>query len=120
MMRICTLSCALSLSVLVSGANAQSVRESFESYPAGGLPGGGWLDASERVEGHEILPTAFVIDTVDAHGQPTRAVQTRNVFGNSQGILLPIEEAPVQTRAGGRSPRRTGFAAADPATAGGG
>ena len=97
MMRICTLSCALSLSVLVSGANAQSVRESFESYPAGGLPGGGWLDASERVEGHEILPTAFVIDTVDAHGQPTRAVQTRNVFGNSQGILLPIEEAPVQT-----------------------
>lgn len=76
--------------IVGGGVAAQTVllEDSFEGYGLGGLPGGPWSDTTSRIAAPTVAsPTATIIDTTDAFGNPTRAVQTVDAIGTSSGIL---------------------------------
>ena len=84
------------LVTLAQNAAAQPVLldDDFESYQAGSLPDGPWSDVTSRIDAPTVpSPSATVIDTTDAFGNPTRALQTVDAIGTSSGVLA--EFAPV-------------------------
>lgn len=82
--------------LVASSSIGQSVvlEDGFESYQVGTLPGGPWADATSRIDAPTVpAPSALLIDTTDAFGNPTRALQTVDAIGTSSGVLA--EFAPV-------------------------
>ncbi|MEM9661603.1 MAG: hypothetical protein AAF937_04765 [Planctomycetota bacterium] len=75
---------------VVGGVWGQPVllEDPFEAYGVGSLPGGPWGDVSSRIVSPTVAsPTAAVIETTDAFGLPTRAIQTVDSIGTSSGVL---------------------------------
>ena len=93
--RSCALLCGVALSTLASTASAQIV-DNFESYFLGSLPSPTWLDAGAVLPQGRIppFPSAYVISTLDAFGNPTKAVATVGDLATSKGIYAAV---PVST-----------------------
>jgi len=72
---------------------AASFSDDFEAAAAGALPPG-WGDVRGVALPHEPLPSAVVVDTQDAFGQATRALQTVDAAATSRGAFAPIAPAP--------------------------
>jgi len=90
-----TLLAALALSA--APALADLIAEDFEPYAAGTFPGGPWHDIAGRADANPApSPTMFVINTVDAHGELTHALQTTAVNGTN-GVFADIEQARAHT-----------------------
>ncbi len=67
-----------------------SISDDFESYPAGSFPGGQWQDIEGRVVDNPTAgPTMRVIDTIDAFGNATRAIQSGRASGTN-GVFASI------------------------------
>ena len=73
------------------------LSDDFESYVIGGLPGGAWQDATDFIN----FPThpgdsVSVIQTSDAFGNLTNAVQISDHVGTSGGLISQVEHTSVQ------------------------
>ncbi|MEO0630503.1 MAG: hypothetical protein AAFY46_07210 [Planctomycetota bacterium] len=85
------------MAAVAHGAASQQVLldDGFESYQVGSLPSGPWADATSRIDAPTVpSPSATVIGTTDAFGNPTQALQTVDAIGTSSGVLA--EFAPVR------------------------
>lgn len=77
----------------VASAAGDIFSDDFESYPANSFPGGNWQDIDSRVVDNQTPgPTMNVIDTFDAFGNPTRAIQSSRVSGTN-GVFADIESS---------------------------
>ncbi len=77
-----------------SGGEPEGFGESFEDVLVGEQPGAPWLDIVDRIDDPSVpSPTAAVIDTVGADGEPTRALQFQDAIGTSQGIFAEVDPA---------------------------
>jgi len=91
----CALLCGVALTTLASTASAQII-DNFESYALGSLPSPTWLDVGAVLPSGRIppFPSAYVISTLDAFGNPTKAVATVGDLATSKGIYAAV---PVST-----------------------
>lgn len=81
---------AFSAAAIVAVASGGTIRDDFESYDPGSFPGGSWQDIFGRVVANPTPgPTMSVIDTIDAHGNATRAIQSSQVSGTN-GVFASI------------------------------
>src|SRR5215813_6907476 len=91
---------ALGLAVTVSAAQAGPIgtSENFETQTLGAFPTG-WLDvaAIDPTPPNPPLPSAIVVSTTDAHGNPTRALATNDFIAPSQGIYRIVPHSSVYT-----------------------
>ncbi len=92
------------------GVAGQVFRDDFEAYAPGSFPAGSWHDVFERVGNPSVPPpTATIIETIDAHGAPTRALQTARAFRSASGAFSLID--PANTHQMSIDVRIDGFAA---------
>ncbi len=76
--------CVLGIAIVASALHAQTITDEFETYPVGAFPAGDWSDITDRTVGSPtVSPTMTIIETFDAHGNPTRAVQTNQEPGTN-------------------------------------
>lgn len=80
------------LAVASPSIHATGVTDNFESYAIGSFPAPTWLDVGSFQPGSPApaLPTASVVATTDAFGQPTRALATSDQFARSGGIYQAV------------------------------
>ena len=79
---------------LGAGIAFGGIADDFESYAVGGLPGGVWQDAANFIDNPtEEGDSISVIQTVDAFGNSTRAVQIGDQIGTSGGMMASIDTA---------------------------
>ncbi len=77
-------SCVIGMAIVASTLHAQDIVDDFESYQTGAFPGGEWHDITDRTVGSPtVSPTMTIIETLDAEGNPTRAVQTNQEPGTN-------------------------------------
>jgi hypothetical protein len=76
---------------LCPSARSESIIENFEGQTVGAFPGG-WLDVGlvDPTPPNPPIPSAVVVNTTDAFGNPTRALATVAAIAPSQGIYQPI------------------------------
>lgn len=82
------------------GAAEQGVllEDGFENAQLGALPGGPWVDVTSRIDAATIpSPTAVVVSTIDAFGNPTQALQTVDAIGTSSGVLAEFAPVPASS-----------------------
>lgn len=73
------------------------IADNFEGYVIGGLPGGVWQDAVNFIdEPTHPGDSISVIQTVDAFGNATRAVQIGDHVGTSGGLMASVDAAATQ------------------------
>lgn len=83
--------------VICAGLAMGDIADDFESYSVGGLPGGGWQDAVSFIdEPTHPGDSVSVIQTVDAFGNTTNAVQIGDHIGTSGGMMSRVEHTSVQ------------------------
>ncbi len=82
---------ALLLVTLVLPVQAQ-VADNFQSYAVGTLPSPTWFDAGAVLPGGRVpsFPSGYIINTLDAHGNPTQAVSTVGDLADSKGIYANV------------------------------
>ncbi len=91
--------CAIgALTLTVSAAGAGVVSEGFEGYDIGDSPAGIWRDVSSFIDSPSNPgPTVSVIETQDAFGSMTRAMQINgDGIGSSGGIAGQVEHSRYQ------------------------
>ncbi|MEM9372087.1 MAG: hypothetical protein AAGA55_00450 [Planctomycetota bacterium] len=82
---------------IAAPASGDIFHDDFESYPTGAFPGGAWQDIDSRVFDNPTPgPTMRVIDTVDARGNATRAIQSTQV-GGTNGVFADLASSRVHT-----------------------
>ncbi|GJM17939.1 MAG: hypothetical protein DHS20C14_01520 [Phycisphaeraceae bacterium] len=95
--RCSTLALPIAALALAGTASADLFHDDFESYTNGALPGGEWHDIFERAVDRPVpSPSMTVIDTTDAHGNATKAMQSSVVKGTN-GAFVPIAHAKTHT-----------------------
>ena len=73
------------------------IVDDFESYATGSVPGGVWADATSYIdEPTHTGNSVSVIDTTDAFGNATRAVQINDHVGTSGGLISDVGHASNQ------------------------
>ncbi len=89
--------CGIGALIVCAGCALGDFVDDFEGYSAGGLPGGGWLDATSFIdEPTHVGPSVSVIETVDAHGNSTNAVQINDHVGTSGGMMSRVGHSSNQ------------------------
>lgn len=89
--------CAIGALMLLGTSAWADIADDFESYGIGGSPTGIWQDASSFIDNPTNPgPTVSVIDTTDALGNATQAVQIQNGIGTSGGIAGFVGRSSVQ------------------------
>lgn len=73
-------------------ARATGIVDDFESYALGSLPSPAWLDVAtfDPQSPFSTLPSAFVVGTTDAFGNPTQALAVRDENALVSGIYSPV------------------------------
>ncbi len=85
------IACVLGSAIVASTLHAQTLSDDFETHEIGAFPSGNWHDIVDRTVGSPAQgPTMSVIETSDAHGNPTRAVQTNQEAGTN-GLYHDID-----------------------------
>lgn len=83
--------------LLAASATGGIIQDNFESYDTGSFPGGQWNDIFGRVVDNPTPgPTMGVIDTIDANGNATRAIQSSQI-GGTNGVYASIESSRIHT-----------------------
>ena len=81
---------------LGAGLALGGISDDFEGYAIGGLPGGVWQDAAHFIDNPTNDGDSIsVIQTVDAFGNSTRAVQIGDQIGTSGGMMASIDTASM-------------------------
>jgi hypothetical protein len=82
----------LSLLTALPCAAATGIADDFESYTGGTFPNPPWLDAGalDPLPPVAPLPSATVVVTNDAFGNPTQAVSVADAISPVTGIYLPV------------------------------
>ncbi len=82
----------LTLTLLALGsASATGISDNFESYAVGTFPSPTWLDVGSVFPGPgEPVPSATVVATTNAFGNPTQALAIANAVSYSRGIYAPV------------------------------
>lgn len=75
--------------VASTNASAVAISDTFESYAPGTFPSPTWLDVATVFNSGQIIPSASIVTTTDAQGNPTQAVAIRDQLGSSRGIYAP-------------------------------
>jgi len=76
--------CVIGSAIVASTLHAQSITDDFEAHPVGSFPVENWHDIADRTVGSPAQsPSMAVIETTDAHGNPTIAVQTNQEPGTN-------------------------------------
>jgi len=90
--------CAIGVFMLLGTPAWGGVIDDFESYEIGAFPGGSWHDASDHIDNPTIpSPSASVIQTTNASGNQTQAVQIHgDGIGTSGGIAMSVEHSMIQ------------------------
>ena len=70
-------------------AGASPISDNFESYALGTFPSPTWSDVGSVFNNGQILPSATVVSTTNAFGNPTQAVAIRDQISSSRGIFAP-------------------------------
>ncbi|MDF1810193.1 MAG: GC-type dockerin domain-anchored protein [Phycisphaerales bacterium] len=90
-MNITRFACVIGSAIVASTLHAQTISDDFESQPIGVFPGDEWNDIADRTVGSPaVASTMSVIETTDAKGISTRAVQTNQEPGTN-GLYQDIE-----------------------------
>jgi hypothetical protein len=75
----------------LAGASASTITDNFESYALGTFPSPTWLDAGAVLaDPRTPVPSATVVATTDAFGNPTQALAIANAISFSRGIYAPV------------------------------
>jgi hypothetical protein len=77
----------------VSGtAGATGIIDDFETYGLGTFPSPPWFDAGALDPQPPVatLPSAMVVATLDAQGNPTQALSVRDEVALLSGIYFPV------------------------------
>lgn len=83
--------------MLCAGTARSEIVDNFESYQLGTVPGGVWEDARHYVNGSTHTGDSVdIIQTTDAFGNPTRAVQIVDHLGTSGGLVSRVEHTHIQ------------------------
>ena len=86
--------CALSL---CAGVAIGDIADNFEGYSVGEFPGGVWQDTTAFIDEPTHLGSSLsVIQTVDAFGNATQAVQIADHLGTSGGLISRVDAASTQ------------------------
>ncbi len=90
--------CAIGALMLLGTPAWGDVVDNFEGYAVGGAPGGIWHDASSFIDNPTNPgPTVSVINTTNAQGNATQAVQiSGDNIGTSGGIMGRVEHTNIQ------------------------
>jgi len=76
--------CVIGMAIVVSTLHAQPISDDFESHQVGAFPGDNWHDIADRTVGSPAQsPTMSIVQTTDAHGDPTVAAQTNQEPGTN-------------------------------------
>lgn len=87
----------ISALILSAGMASADITDNFEGYAVGGLPGGVWQDAVNFIdEPTHPGDSISVIQTVDAFGNATQAVQIADHIGSSGGLMSRVDTAASQ------------------------
>jgi hypothetical protein len=83
---------ALAIVAAHGTANATGIVDNFESYGLGTFPGPPWLDAGalDPQPPAATLPSAMVVATTDAFGNPTNALAVRDEVSLLSGVYYPV------------------------------
>ncbi len=88
---------AIGALALSAGGVTAGVTDDFESYAVGGLPGGVWQDAVNFIdEPTHPSDSISVIQTADAFGNTTNAVQIADHVGTSGGMMSRVDRTVNQ------------------------
>jgi hypothetical protein len=83
-MKTSRFACVLGSAVVASTLHAQTISDDFESDQVGSFPGGEWHDIVDRtVDSPAQESTMSIIETTDAKGEPTNAVQSNQEAGTN-------------------------------------
>ena len=89
--------CAIGALALCAGTVIGAIDDNFEAYTPGGLPGGVWQDAVNFIDAPTHPGDSIsVIQTVDAFGNATNAVQIADHVGTSGGMMSRVEHTDTQ------------------------
>ncbi len=78
------IACVIGTAIVASALHAQPMSDDFESHEVGLFPSSTWNDITDRTVGSPtVSPTMTIIETTDAHGNPTRAAQTNQEPGTN-------------------------------------
>jgi hypothetical protein len=94
-----TFAAVVVLSFALAGmAGATPISDNFESYALGTFPSPTWLDAGAVLaDPRTPIPSATVVATTDAFGNPTQALAIANAVSNSRGIYAPVSISSFYT-----------------------
>jgi len=82
---------------LSAGVAFGDIADDFEGYAVGGLPGGAWQDAVNFIdEPTHPGDSISVIQTVNAFGNQTNAVQIADQIGTSGGMMSQVDHTDTQ------------------------
>lgn len=90
---------AVVAAIAVSATAGAQVADDFQSYALGVLPSPTWHDAGLVLPGTRVpsFPSGYVINTLDKHGNPTKAVTTVGDLADSKGIFAFVPVSQVYT-----------------------
>jgi hypothetical protein len=82
----------LAVGLLTAGTMFANIIDNFESYPVGAFPSPTWLDVGtvNPPPGGQSIPSATVVSTTDAFGNPTQALGLVDQVAFSRGIYAPV------------------------------
>ncbi len=88
---------AIGVLMLLTTVALGDVSDDFEGYDVGGPALGIWQDAASWIDNPtNPAPTALVVETTDAMGNLTQAVQIQDGIGSSGGIIGRVNSTTVQ------------------------
>ena len=88
---------AIGALAMVAGLAHADIADNFESYVLGGAPGGQWQDATSFIdEPTHTGSSVSVIQTTDAFGNQTNAVQINDHIGTSGGLMSRVDHTNTQ------------------------
>lgn len=89
--------CVIGSAIVASTLHAQSITGDFDAHQVGSFPVENWHDITDRTVGnHAQSPNMSVIETTDAHGNPTLAAQTNQTPRTNGLYQLISPKAPFQ------------------------
>ncbi len=89
--------CRIGIVALCAGTAGADIVDNFESYQPGSVPDGVWEDARHYVDSSTHTgDSVAVIQTTDAFGNPTQAVQVLDHVGTSGGLVSRVNHTHTQ------------------------
>jgi hypothetical protein len=88
----------LTIAIVATPASATTFSDDFETYTVGTFPSPTWQDV-RSIPNSAPIPSALVVATTDADGNPTQALHTVDALSPSKGVYATVDPAAIH-RAG--------------------